>query len=170
PIHRLPHLSISLRLISPDEDAQFSDDKADFINFLMMRVWNEDFGKFTELFYKNYFKIPTPKECEFETLKFTDDTVNTSELLMKYLYTSSTEVCLGFFESWIEFYKIFRCSAAKKEIIFKSLKEFICRFCVEISKNFYITNELLRRRTAIVCEIYDLEDKKMVLLSRGVVV
>lgn len=163
-VPRVPRLDITQMVDIEECIRVYEEEKLDFINSLILQVWNEDFGKFTELFYKHHFKLPMNKKREFEAMTVTEDTVLVTELLMKYLYLSPTKSCLNFFRCWLEFYKNFRCTARKKEIIFGSFKEFVCRFLIEISRNFYITDELLRERTAIMCEIYDLEDKKTLSL------
>ena len=161
PAVRLPRLNIVRPTVSDIEDNPIVDDeKVRFINSLMEQVWNEDFGKFTEFFCKRFFKLPTAAKCELETFFVTERTVLLTERLMEYLYEASTESCLHLFRCWIIFYKKFHCSPKKKEIIFDSLKEFVSRFSVEISRSFYITNQLLRERAEIMCELYDLEDKK----------
>lgn len=161
---RLPRLSVvSPIFLGVEESPIAEDEKAEFINSLMAQVWSDDFGKFTELFYRDFFNLPAARRHKLETLTVTQDTFLAAELLMKYLYETSTRGCLNLFRSWIDFYKSFRCNARKKEMIFESFKEFVCKFLIEISKNFYITTELLRERTAIMCELYDLEDRKMLL-------
>ncbi len=160
---RLPRLDIAAvkAPIAVEDNPILEDYKINFINSLMIQVWNEDFGKFTEFFCKCFFKLPPIKLCESETFLVTENTILLVEGLMKYLYQTSTKGCLDLFRCWIDFYKNFRCGARKKEIIFDSLKEFICRFSVEMAKSFYITSELLRERTEIMCELYDMEDKKI---------
>ena len=96
-------------------------------------------------------------------MAFTEDTIWSTELLMKYLYLSPTKNCLNFFRCWVDFFKDFQCEKTKKEIILESFKEFVCRFLIENSKNSYITSQFLKERTEIICELYDLEDKKTLL-------
>ena len=93
----LPNLDIT-RMSDIEECVTiYEKEKLDFINSLTAQVWNEDFGKFTELFYKHHFKLPIGRACEFEAMPFTEDTVLITELLMKYLYLSPTKSCLNFF-------------------------------------------------------------------------
>ncbi len=164
-VKKLPRLRVVAPvLFDVEENPIIEDDKMIFINSLVEQVWNEDFGKFTELFYKHHFRLLTAKRRGLETFSVTEETLLTVEKTMGYLYRATTENCLDFFRCWIDFYKNFRCTQMRKKIIFESFKEFVCRFLIEISKSFYVTNELLRRKTAIMCELYGLEDKKTLSL------
>ena len=117
PVLRVPHLDILKSFDIEEGMPIYEEEKQECINLLMKQVWNEEFGKFTELFYKRHFKLPMGRAREFETMPFTEDTVLVAELLMRYLYLSPTKNILNFFRCWLEFYKDFRCTARKKEII-----------------------------------------------------
>ena len=115
PVPLLPHLDIT-RMFEIEEGIPIYDkEKLNFINSLILQVWNEDFGKFSELFYKHHFKLPRNKKREFEAMTVTEDTVLTVEVFLKYLYHSTTKGCLDIFKCWIDFYKNFRCTARKKK-------------------------------------------------------
>lgn len=163
-VPRVPRLDVSEIICIEEVVPLIEEEKIGFINSVVARVWNEDFGKFTYLFYKDFFKLPKTKRCEFEKLVFTLEMVLSVECLLRYLYNGSTQLCLDFFASWVDFYKGFHCTDSKKGIVFESLKGFICRFFAYMAKNFYMTDELMRRRTEIICELYDLEDKKTLSL------
>ncbi len=156
-IKKLPRLRVEapINLAVEEIPIIIEDEKMIFINSLIKQVWSEDFGKFTELFYRHHFSSDVQKRG-LETFSVTEDTVLTVEKLMRYLYGASTESCLGFFRCWIVFYKNFHCNPLRKKIILESFKEFVCRFLIEISKNFYMTNELLKKKTEVMCELYSL--------------
>lgn len=164
-VRRVPHLKIIAPVIlSVEEVPIFEDSKAVFINSLVKQVWDENFGKFTEFFCRHFFQSTHTGKRELDTVVVTENTVLEAEKLMRYLHGASTKSCLDLFKSWVEFYKNFRCDAIRKGLIFESFKKFVSRFLLEISKNFYITNELLREQTEIMCELYELEDKKTLSL------